>query len=251
MKIIECVPNFSEGKDPSKINKILNTIKTVPSIKLLNSDIGIDTNRTVVTFVGHPSNVIEAAFRSIKMASEIIDLRNHIGTHARMGSTDVCPLVPISNISMNECIKYSIILAKRVADELDIPVYLYEESAASEKRHNLANIRSGEFEGMDAKLKLDDWKPDFGPSNIHQSAGVIAIGARKFLIAYNVNLNTQDKKIATDIALDIRTQGRNKRDKNGKFKRAKSGTPIKVAGTLSECKAVGWYINEYKQSNNC
>jgi glutamate formiminotransferase/formiminotetrahydrofolate cyclodeaminase len=196
--------------------------------------------------VGDPESIIEAAFLGIKKGSELIDLRNHGGAHARMGATDVCPFVPISETSMDDCIKYSKILAKRVGAELNIPVFLYEFSAATNDRINLANIRVGEFEGMADKLQLPQWKPDYGPGKPHETAGVTAIGARNFLIAYNLNLNTKDKKIAADIALDIREQGRNKRDENGKFVRDEKGIPIKVPGILKSCKAVGWYIEEYR-----
>ena len=245
MKIIECVPNFSDGRDSAKIKEITDAIESVAGVTLLDVDPGADTNRTVVTIVGTPDTVIEAAFKGIKKASEIIDLRSHQGAHARMGATDVCPFVPISGTTMDECVEYSKVLAARVGDELNIPVFLYEYSAATPDRKNLANIRNGEFEGMADKIKLPEWKPDFGPNENHTSAGAIAIGARNFLIAYNINLNTQDKKIATDIALDIREQGRNKRDKNGKFIRDENGVPIKAPGIFKSCKAVGWYIDEY------
>ena len=246
MKIIECVPNFSEGRDTALIKEITDAIESVSGITLLDVDPGIDTNRTVVTMVGDPESIIEAAFLGIKKGSELIDLRNHGGAHARMGATDVCPFVPISETSMDDCIKYSKILAKRVGAELNIPVFLYEFSAATNDRINLANIRVGEFEGMADKLQLAQWKPDYGPGKPHETAGVTAIGARNFLIAYNLNLNTKDKKIAADIALDIREQGRNKRDENGKFVRDEKGIPIKVPGILKSCKAVGWYIEEYR-----
>ena len=245
MKIIECVPNFSEGRDKTIIKKITDAIESVSGVTLLDVDPGADTNRTVVTIVGNPESVIEAAFSGIKKASEIIDMRKHSGAHARMGATDVCPFVPISEIAMDDCVEYSKILAERVGKELKIPIFLYEYSASTSERENLADIRSGEFEGMADKLKTSKWKPDYGPSKPHNTAGVTAICARNFLIAYNINLNTKDKKIATDIALDIREQGRNKRNKNGKFVRDNNGVPIKVPGILKDCKAVGWYIDEY------
>ena len=245
MKIIECVPNFSEGRDMILINKITDAIESVSSVTLLDVDPGFDTNRTVVTIVGDPDSVIEAAFSGIKKASEIIDMRKHSGAHARMGATDVCPFVPISDTTMDDCVEYSKILAEKVGKELKIPIFLYEYSAAISERENLADIRSGEFEGMADKLKSSAWKPDFGPVKPHKTAGVTAIGARNFLIAYNINLNTKDKKIATDIALDIREQGRNKRDSKGKFIRDDKGVPIKAPGILKACKAVGWYIDEY------
>ncbi len=245
MKIIECVPNFSEGRDTALIKEITDAMESVSGITLLDVDPGADTNRTVVTIVGSPESVIEAAFLGIKKALELIDMRNHSGAHARMGATDVCPFVPISETSMDDCVEYSKQLAKRVGDELNIPVFLYEFSAPTDDRINLANIRRGEFEGMADKLQIPQWKPDYGPAKPHATAGVTAIGARNFLIAYNLNLNTKDKKIATDIALDIREQGRNKRDKYGKFVRDENGGAIKVPGILKSCKAVGWYIEEY------
>ena len=245
MKIIECVPNFSEGRDIALIKEITGVMESISDITILDVDPGADTNRTVVTIVGNPESVIEAAFLGIKKASMLINMQKHSGAHARMGATDVCPFVPISETTMDDCVTYSKILAKRVGEELNIPVFLYEFSATKNDRVNLANIRSGEFEGMAEKLKIPQWKPDYGPTKPHATAGVTAIGARNFLIAYNLNLNSKDKKIAADIALDIREQGRNKRDKNGKFVRDKNGIPVKVPGVLKSCKAVGWYIEEY------
>ena len=204
MKIIECVPNFSEGRDTALIKEITDAMESVSGITLLDVDPGADTNRTVVTIVGDPESVIEAAFLGIKKALELIDMQNHSGAHARMGATDVCPFVPISETSMYDCVIYSKQLAKRVGEELNIPVFLYEFSAANNDRMNLAIIRSGEFEGMADKLQMPQWKPDYGPAKPHATAGVAAIGARNFLIAYNLNLNTKDKKIATDYALYIR-----------------------------------------------
>ncbi len=247
MKIIECVPNISEGKDEKVITAVTNTLSS-HDVKLLDVDSGADTNRTVITFIGEPSEVIKAAYGLIKKSCELIDLNNHMGTHARMGATDVCPLIPISNVTMDECIAYADELSKKVALDLKIPVFAYEKSAKNNERRNLANIRSGEFEGMSEKIKKRNWKPDFGINEIHPTAGVIAIGARNFLIAYNINLNTKDKSIASDIALDIREQGRNKRDKNGKFVRDKNGIPIKKPGFFKHCKAVGWYLDEHNIS---
>ena len=245
MQIIECVPNFSEGRNQDIINQITKEIDIVDGITLLDVDPGYDTNRTVVTFVGPPDAVINSAFNAIKKAQELIDMNNHKGEHARMGATDVCPLVPISNISMIDCVKCSNLLAERVANELKIPIFLYENSSKTNIRKNLANIRSGEFEGMEKKMKLKEWHPDYGPSIPHKSAGVTAIGARNFLIAYNINLNTKDRKIANDIALDVREQGRNLRNKEGKFIRDDNGIPLKKPGILKSCKAVGWFIEEY------
>ncbi|MBC8197476.1 MAG: glutamate formimidoyltransferase [Candidatus Marinimicrobia bacterium] len=248
MQLIECVPNFSEGRNLSIIKQITDEIENSEGVRLLDVDPGADTNRTVVTFVGEPERVIDAAFKAIVKATELIDLRNHSGAHARMGATDVCPLVPVSNISMEETSIWAEKLAERVGRDLQIPIFLYENSAKLNHRSNLAEIRSGEFEGMADKILLPQWKPDFGPQLQHKSAGSTAIGARQFLIAYNINLNSMDRKIATDIALDIREKGRFKRDENGKVIRDDSGKIIMKPGKLKACKAVGWYIDEYKQA---
>ena len=248
MKIIECVPNFSEGVDLAKIKEITDVIESVNNIALLDVDPGADTNRTVVTFVGPPEAVVDAAFLAIKKASEILNMQIHKGAHARMGATDVCPLVPVSGVTMEECVLLSVQLAERVGKELDIPVFLYENSATNNDRVNLANIRSGEYEGMADKLKIEKWKPDLGPIALHLTAGATAIGAREFLIAYNINLNSHEKKLASDIALDIREAGRAKRNSKGKFVREADGTIIKVPGSLKSTKAVGWYIDQYKQA---
>lgn len=248
MKLIECVPNFSEGVDESIIKEITHEISSVNNVTLLDVDPGKDTNRTVVTFIGTPDKVISAAFLAIKKAAILIDMTKHKGEHPRMGATDVCPLIPITGVSMDECVKYSHQLAKKVADELNISVFLYEESASNAERKNLSNIRKGEYEGMQEKLQTKDWTPDYGPNILNEKSGVTAIGARNFLIAYNVNLNTRDKKIATDIALDIREAGRARRDKNNKILRKKDGSMRKIPGSLKETKAVGWYIDEYKKA---
>ena len=245
MKLIECVPNFSEGRNEDVINQITSEIKSVSNVKLLDVDPGKDTNRTVVTFAGNPDDVIEAAFLAISKASELIDMSKHEGAHPRMGATDVCPLIPIKGVSVDECIEYSHKLAKKVAQKLKIPIFMYEKSASSKSRQNLAKIRQGEYEGMSDKLKMKDWKPDYGPDELHIKSGVTAIGVREFLIAYNINLNTSDKKLASDIALDIREAGRAKRDENGKIIRDKDGVMVKVPGTLKSVKAVGWFLDEY------
>jgi len=246
MRIVECVPNFSEGRDLEKIKQITDAIESVSGVSLLDVDPGADTNRTVVTIVGEPDAVIEGAFQGIKKASEILDMRTHSGAHARMGATDVCPFVPVSEVTMDDCVEFSKILGDRVGKELGISVFLYEYSATRSDRHNLATVRAGEYEGMGEKLQDPHWKPDFGPAKLNVTAGVTAIGARQFLIAYNVNINSKDKKIATDIALDIREQGRNKRHpKTKKFVRDENGVPIKQPGTLKAVKAVGWFIEEY------
>lgn len=245
-KIVECVPNFSEGRDLALIEQISQAIDQVEGVTLLDVDPGADTNRTVVTFVGDPEATVEAAFQGIKRAAELIDMRKHSGAHARMGATDVCPFIPVSNMTMEECVELSRILGKRVGEALNIPVYLYEYSATTPARENLANIRAGEYEGLSEKLKDPQWKPDFGKAEFNQTAGATVMGARKFLIAYNVNLNTRDQKKATDIALEIREAGRNKRHPvTNKFIRDENGTPIKRPGTLKAVKAVGWYIDEY------
>lgn len=246
MKIVECVPNFSEGRDLNKIKIITDAISSVSGISLLDVDPGADTNRTVVTFVGDPDTVLEAAYLAIKTAASVLDMRMHHGAHARMGATDVCPFIPVSDVSMEDCILLSKRLGEKVGSELNIPVFLYENSASKPERQNLANIRAGEYEGMAEKLKSKEWIPDFGPAKLNENAGVTAIGAREFLIAYNVNLNTQSKKIATDIALDIREAGRRARNSKGKFFTDEAGNPVMKPGKLKSVKAVGWYIDEYK-----
>ena len=248
MKLIECVPNFSEGKDKQVINSLKSIIDNNENVYLLDIDAGVDTNRTVVTFIGEPNDVITTAFELIKFASNNINMSKHKGEHPRMGATDVCPLIPLQEVTMKECIKYSKILASKVGNDLNIPVFLYEKSAISKERINLSNIRQGEYEGMSSKIKLSEWEPDYGPKKLNIKSGVTAIGAREFLIAYNINLNTTDKKIATDIALDIREAGRLKRDKKGKILRDTNGIALKKLGKLKFCKAVGWYIDEYKQA---
>ncbi|NQV30715.1 MAG: glutamate formimidoyltransferase [Candidatus Marinimicrobia bacterium] len=248
-KIVECVPNFSEGRDLAIIEQITLAIKQVEGVKLLDVDPGADTNRTVVTFVGNPEAAVEAAFQAIKRAAEVIDMSKHSGAHARMGATDVCPFIPVSNMTMEECAELSRILGKRVGAELNIPVYLYEYAATAPERQNLANIRAGEYEGLAQKILDPKWKPDFGKAVFNASAGATVIGARKFLIAYNVNINTRDAKKATDIALEIREAGRNARDpKTHLFIRDEKGVPTTRPGTLKAVKAVGWYIAEYNMA---
>ncbi len=247
-KIIECVPNFSEGRSKEIIDQITNEIKSVDNVELLDVDMGYDTNRTVVTFAGEPNAVSSAAFKAIKKASMLIDMKKHSGAHPRMGAVDVCPIIPVKNISIKECIEISKELSEKVAKTLKIPIYLYEYSASDEIRKNLANIRSGEYEGLRSKLKDKKWLPDYGPTQFNAKSGATAIGVRDFLIAFNVNLNTSDKRIASDIALDIREKGRAKRDSNNKIIRDKNGKMVKIPGTLKSVKAVGWYIDEYKQA---
>ena len=246
-QLIECVPNISEGRDINKINAIANIVKTVEGVKLLDVDPGKATNRTVITFVGEPKNVIEAAFRLIKKASELIDMSKQKGEHPRFGATDVCPLVPIANISMEETAEYAHQLGKRVGDELGISGYYYENAATSSDRKNLATVRSGEYEGLKEKLSKPNWKPDFGPTEFNQqiiSSGVTAISARDFLIAYNVNLNSTSTRRANAIAFDIRENGRGK-TANGKNVLDKDGNPIRIPGKLKAVKGIGWFIEEY------
>src|SRR5436190_10307685 len=250
-RLIECVPNISEGRDRVKIDAIAAVVETAEGVRLLDVDPGKATNRTVITFVGEPDAVIEAAFRLIKKAQELIDMRGHKGEHPRFGATDVCPLVPISGISMEETAKYARKLAERVGKELSIPVYCYEFAASEEKRRNLANNRSGEYEGLPKKLKDPAWKPDFGPAEFTDSvarSGAVAIGARNFLVAYNVNLNTTSTRRANAIAFDIREAGRVLREGDpltGKPILDASGEPKKVPGKLKAVKGIGWYIEEY------
>lgn len=250
-KIIECVPNFSEGRDLGIIKEITNAIESVQNISLLDVDPGKATNRTVVTFVGHPDDVIEAAFQGIKKAAELIDMSKHSGEHPRFGATDVCPLVPVANVSMEEAIEYAHKLAKRVGKELGIPVFAYEFAAFQEERKSLANCRSGEYEALKERITTEKWKPDFGPNQWTESvikSGVTAISARNFLIAYNINLNTTSTRRANAIAFDVREAGRAKREGNpvsGKIIKDKNGETVRIPGTLKNTRAIGWYIEEY------
>ncbi len=247
-QLIECVPNFSEGRDMGVIKTITDEIEKVAGVRLLDVDPGAATNRTVVTLVGEPDAVIEAAFRAIKKASEIIDMSRHHGEHPRFGATDVCPLVPISNITMEETTVFAHKLAERVGRELAIPVYCYENAALSQERRNLANCRSGEYEGLPKKLDDPHWKPDFGPAVFNARTGAIAVGARDFLVAYNINLNTTSTRRANAVAFDIREKGRPVREGNpitGKIKKDGHGKEIWTPGALKACKAIGWFIEEY------
>lgn len=248
IQIIECVPNFSEGRDMGIIEKITNEIRFVDGVKLLDVDPGRATNRTVVTFVGTPEEVVEAAFKAVKKASELIDMRKHKGEHPRMGATDVCPLVPVANITMEEVVEYAHKLAARIGRELNIPVFCYENAALTPERKNLANCRSGEYEGLPKKLQQSDWNPDFGPAEFNAHSGATAVGARDFLVAFNTNLNTTSTRRANAIAFDVREKGRVKRQGNpltGKILKDEKGDPVYIPGTLKEVKAIGWYIEEY------
>jgi glutamate formiminotransferase/formiminotetrahydrofolate cyclodeaminase len=248
MKIVECVPNFSEGRDQAILSKISDSIKAVAGAVLLDVDPGADTNRTVFTIVGEPAVVSEAAFQAIKTASEIIDMRKHTGAHPRMGATDVCPFIPVSGMTMDECVELSKSLGERVGRELNIPVYLYEYSASKPEWQNLAEVRKGEYESLADRAGKPEWKPDFGPHTFNAKSGATAIGAREFLIAYNINLNTRDKKKAHELALMIREAGRPAKDDNGKNLKDSDGNTVKIPGLFTYCKAVGWYIDEYNRA---
>ena len=247
-QLIECVPNFSEGLDLSIIQQITNEIESVEGVRLLNVDPGKATNRTVVTFVGNPKAVIDAAFLAIKKAGELIDMSKHKGEHPRMGATDVCPLIPIANISMEETATWAQKLGERVGNELQIPIYLYEAAQSNKVRNNLSVIRAGEYEGFFKKIKLPEWKPDFGPAEFDAKLGATVIGARDFLVAYNVNLNTTSTRRANSIAFDVREAGRVKREGdpiNGKVVNDANGNPVSIPGSLKSVKAIGWFIEEY------
>ncbi len=246
--VIECVPNFSEGRKTEVIDAIAHAMQQVEGVKLLDVDPGKATNRTVMTIAGPPDRVIEAAFQGISMAASLIDMRQHTGEHPRMGATDVCPLIPISGITMEETAAFAHQLAKRVGEELNIPVYTYESAATQPDRKNLATIRAGEYEGFANKIKSVHWKPDYGPATFNERAGATAIGARDFLIAYNVNLNTRSVKRANSVAFDIREKGRIKRigdPINGEIVKDDTGEPVREEGMCKGVKAIGWYIDEY------
>ncbi len=248
MQLIECVPNFSEGRDMSVIKQITDQIESVEGVKLLDVDPGKATNRTVVTFVGEPNAVVEAAFLAIQKAGEVIDMRQHSGEHPRMGATDVCPFVPVANISMEETAQFAHQLAKRVGEELNIPCYMYESAATQPERKNLANIRAGEYEGFAEKIQKPEWKPDYGKAVFNAQSGATVVGARDFLIAYNVNLNTTSTRRANAIAFDIREKGRLKKERNsatGKIATDENGKKVRIPGTCKGVKAIGWYIEEY------
>ncbi|MBT3519064.1 MAG: glutamate formimidoyltransferase [Candidatus Marinimicrobia bacterium] len=255
-KLIECVPNFSEGRDKSKIDNIVKQMSDVPGITVLDVDPGQDTNRTVVTIVGAPEAIAEAAFQGIKRASEVLDMGQHSGTHPRMGATDVCPFIPVSNITIEECVDLSKQVGKRVGDEMGIPIFLYEKSAQKPDREKLPTIRKGEYEGLSEKLKDGNWQPDFGPAKLHVKAGATVMGCREFLIAYNINLNTKDHRLATDIAFELREAGRSKRSPNpdsknlldGEIIRQENGKPVKVPGMFKDVKGIGWYVELFNRA---
>lgn len=247
-QLIECVPNFSEGRDMKIIKQITDEIERVEGVKLLDVDPGKATNRTVVTFVGEPNAVVEAAYQGIKKAAELIDMRQHSGEHPRMGATDVCPFIPIANITMEETVEYTKQLGERVGHDLGISVFLYESSATDPRWKNLANIRSGEYEKMESKLQQDDFNPNYGSSVLNPTAGVTAIGARDFLIAYNVNLNTTSTRRANSVAFDVREGGRVKREGNpitGNIVKDENGNTVRIPGACKAVKGIGWYIEEY------
>ena len=255
-KLIECVPNFSEGRDLDKIDSIVDIMRKVDQVTILDVDPGADTNRTVVTMVGSPKSISEAIFKGIKLASEILDMSGHTGTHPRLGATDVCPFIPISGVTDKECIEISKQVAKRVGEELEIPVFLYEKSATSPNRKKLPDIRKGEYEGLSDKLNDPDWKPDFGPDKVHVRAGATVMGCRDFLIAYNINLNTRDARLATDIAFELREAGRSKRIPNplsknlldGEIVRNDDGSPVKIPGAFKDVKGIGWYVENFNRA---
>ena len=246
--LVECVPNFSTGRDPAEIRPIITAIQSVDGVRLLDVDAGRATNRTVVTFVGAPAPVVEAAFRAIKAAAESIDMRFHEGEHPRLGATDVCPLVPVSGITIQETAELAADLGRRVGDELGIPVYLYDRAATRPERHSLSAIRSGEYEGLERKLADSEWAPDFGPTVFDPRTGATVIGARTFLVAYNVNLNTTSVRRANAVAFDLREHGRVKRQDDpltGEIERGPDGEPLREPGRLEAVKGIGWYIEEY------
>src|SRR3954465_7694363 len=247
-KVIECVPNFSEGRDLEVIRQITAAIESVEGVSLLNVDPGASTNRTVVTFAGSPEAAVEAAFRGIQKAAELIDMRKHTGAHPRMGATDVCPFIPVSNVSWNEAIECAKTLGKRVGEELKIPVYLYEKAASDPSRSNLSIIRAGEYEGFAEKIRQPQWNPDFGPAVFNEKSGATVIGAREFLVAYNANLNTKAVRRANSVAFDVRENGRVKTEDGmptGKPVLDARGEPIREPGMLKHVKAIGWYVEEY------
>jgi glutamate formiminotransferase len=238
-KIVECVPNFSDGRDPQVINAIAGAISDVRGVKFISAEPDKDYNRTVVTFIGEPDSVVEAAFRATRTAAELIDMSQHKGEHPRIGATDVVPFVPVSGVSMEDCVGLANAFGRRVGEELQIPVYLYEAAAARPERRNLSDIRKGEYEGLAEKLKDPAWYPDYGPAVFNARSGATVTGARMFLIAYNVNLNTNDVKVANEIALRIRESGRIKKDEKGNPLLDAQGKKVVILGSLKAVKAMG------------
>lgn len=245
MKLVECVPNFSEGRDPQLIDQITRAMKCIEGITILDVDMGADTNRTVVTMIGAPEIIGRSVFLGIARAAELIDMHHHKGAHPRIGATDVCPFIPVSGVSMEECVRIATDLGRRVGDELGIPVYLYENAASDPSRKNLSVIREGEYEGGFEKIKKPKWRPDFGPAEFNARSGASVIGAREFLIAYNINLATRDKKIAHDIALEIREKGKPIRDDQAKLVKDENGTTLFQPGKFRDVKAIGWYMDTF------
>lgn len=244
--IVECVPNFSEGRNKKTIDAIAAAVDATAAVKLLDVDVGADTNRTVYTFAGRPDAVMDAAMAAALAARELIDMRQHSGAHPRIGALDVCPFVPVSGISMAECVELANQFGGRLANELGVPVYLYDKAARKPSRTSLADIRVGEYEGLAARLADPEWRPDFGPAKLDERWGATVVGAREFLIAYNVNLNTRDKKLANEIALTIREGGRLAKNPDGSTARDAAGNPVRIPGRLKAVRAIGWYIEEYR-----
>lgn len=247
-QLVECVPNFSEGRDRGVIDAIAQAMAGVSGVKLLDVDPGADTNRSVYTLVGPPDGVAEAAFRGARKAADLIDMSRHKGAHPRMGALDVCPFVPVAGVTMAECANLARAVGRRIGSELGIPVYFYEHAASSEARRSLADIRAGEYEGLTDKLADPAWAPDAGPARVNERSGATVVGAREFLLAYNVNLNTRDRRLAHEIALTIREAGRARRDAAGQIVRGPDGTALKVPGRLKAVRAIGWYIEQYRQA---
>ena len=247
-RLVECVPNFSEGRDRAVIDAIAHAISGVSGVKLLDVDPGADTNRTVYTFVGPPDLVADAAFRAARTATELIDMTSHRGAHPRMGALDVCPFVPVAGITMEECAELARTVGRRIGAELGIPIYFYEHAASRDDRRSLANIRAGEYEGLARKLEHPHWAPDAGPRLFNARSGATVVGAREFLLAYNVNVNSLDRRLANEIALNIREGGRAARDAQGNIVRDANGESVKVPGRLKGVRAIGWYIDQYRQA---
>ena len=248
VRLVECVPNFSEGRDKAVIDAISRAISGVSGVRLLDVDPGADTNRTVYTFVGEPEAVSEAAFRAAVEGAKLIDMTKHAGAHPRMGALDVCPIVPVTGVTMDECVEVARALGRRMSEALALPVYFYEFAATRPERRNLADVRAGEYEGLPARLADPAWKPDAGPAKLNARLGATVVGAREFLIAYNVNLNTRLATLANEVALNIREAGRLKRDAQGEVVKDAAGQDLRVPGRLKAVKAIGWYIDQYRQA---